>query len=98
MSLEAYAGKNPVTHVGKLYAACGMRVARACVRLPRVRAAECFLVSQIGSPITELQVAGIRLDAPPDVAAGAIATVREIVSRELNALPTTWKEILFGSP
>ena len=52
MSLEAVAGKNPVTHVGRLYSLVAPRIAEALVgQLAPVAAAECCLVSQIGRPV-----------------------------------------------
>lgn len=54
MSLEAAAGKNPVTHVGKLYNVVAHRVARSIVaEVPEVQEAYCYLLSRIGQPITE---------------------------------------------
>ncbi|HVW24468.1 MAG TPA: methionine adenosyltransferase [Polyangiaceae bacterium] len=53
-SMEALAGKNPVTHVGKLYNIVAREVAADIVAsVPGVRYAECCLVSQIGAPIDE---------------------------------------------
>jgi S-adenosylmethionine synthetase len=94
MVLEAYAGKNPVTHVGKLYSVSAARVAEACAKLPGVRAAECFLVSQIGRPITEPQSVGVRLDAERDVFAKLGNPVREIVTRESGNLPNLWRDLI----
>lgn len=52
MVMESAAGKNPVTHVGKLYNVLARRLAAALVdELPEVAAAECFLVSRIGEPV-----------------------------------------------
>lgn len=52
MSLEAAAGKNAVTHVGKLYNVMAHRVARAVVtEVPDVQETYCYLLSRIGHPI-----------------------------------------------
>lgn len=62
MNMEAAAGKNPVTHVGKLYNLVAQRVAETLIKeLEEIQQAYCFLVSQIGSPITEPQVADLQL-------------------------------------
>ena len=54
MSLEAAAGKNPVSHVGKLYNVLARRICNDLVeRIPEIAAAQCLLVSRIGEPITE---------------------------------------------
>lgn len=49
MSLEAAAGKNPVSHVGKIYNVLARDIAEAVVaRVPEVASAECCMVSRIG--------------------------------------------------
>ena len=69
MSLEALAGKNPVSHVGKLYNAAASNIANALVsEHTDILAAECYLLSRIGAPVTEPAVIDIRLtthDARP---------------------------------
>jgi S-adenosylmethionine synthetase len=62
MNMEAAAGKNPVTHVGKLYNIVAQQIAQALVQeLDEVVEAYCCLVSRIGSPIKEPRVIDIRL-------------------------------------
>jgi S-adenosylmethionine synthetase len=52
MSLEAAAGKNPVTHVGKIYNILARDIAEAVVSgIPEVACAECYIVSEIGKPV-----------------------------------------------
>jgi S-adenosylmethionine synthetase len=95
MTLEAFAGKNARTHVGKLYSLCAMRAAEACAKLPGVRAAECFLVSRIGSPITEPQSVGLRLDAAEGVRRVPLdSAAREAVQLEVDRLPFLWRELI----
>lgn len=54
MSLEAVAGKNPVSHVGKLYNVLARQIAEAVVsEIAGIDAAECMLVSRIGRPVAE---------------------------------------------
>jgi len=69
MSLEALAGKNPVNHVGKLYNAAARNIADALVsENTDILAAECYLLSRIGAPVTEPALIDIRLrtrDARP---------------------------------
>jgi S-adenosylmethionine synthetase len=62
MSLEAAAGKNPVTHVGKIYNVVARDIAEAlAVELPEVAKAQCLMVSRIGAPISEPAMLQIRL-------------------------------------
>jgi S-adenosylmethionine synthetase len=99
MSLEAAAGKNPVTHVGKLYNLAAQRIARAAtVEIPAIEEASCLLVSQIGRPITEPQIAEVKLrPAGGGISASQVAGLEDIVRRELALLPTLWNEIVFGA-
>jgi S-adenosylmethionine synthetase len=53
MSLEAAAGKNPVSHVGKIYNVLAKRVAEAIVAsAPEVSETHCLIVSRIGAPVS----------------------------------------------
>ena len=62
MSLEATAGKNPVSHVGKIYSVLARQIAEAIVSdVAEVAAAECYLVSEIGSPVTKPAIAHVRV-------------------------------------
>jgi S-adenosylmethionine synthetase len=63
MSLEAAAGKNPVSHVGKIYNVAAREIAAQVVaKWPEALRAECLLVSQIGAPIDEPSVAEVRIE------------------------------------
>lgn len=54
MSLEAAAGKNPVSHVDKIYSLVARDIADALVStLPEIAHAQCLMVSKIGAPISE---------------------------------------------
>ena len=62
MSLEAAAGKNPVTHVGKLYNVVAREIAETVVaKVPEITAAQCFIVSRIGMPVTNPAVLNVKL-------------------------------------
>lgn len=62
MSLEAVAGKNPVSHVGKLYSVTAREIAETLVgALPEISRAECLLLSRIGAPVTNPALIQIRL-------------------------------------
>jgi S-adenosylmethionine synthetase len=99
MSLEAAAGKNPVSHTGKLYNLLAARIARRLTdELPQVEQAYCYLLSRIGSPITEPQLADIALGLADPHALEAIRDgAAQIVRAELRAAPQLWREILAGA-
>ena len=62
MNMEAAAGKNPVTHVGKLYNIVAQQIAYALVQqLDDIAEAYCYLVSRIGAPIKQPMIVDIRL-------------------------------------
>jgi S-adenosylmethionine synthetase len=63
MSMEATAGKNPVTHVGKLYNLLTIRIANDIVEAGGGDILEAYvrIVSQIGKPIDDPQAASVQL-------------------------------------
>ncbi len=100
MTLEAAAGKNPITHVGKLYNVAAGRIARALVHeLDGVCEAYCYLVSRIGQRIDEPQAVDVKLRLVAGAQLPAL-TVRaqELVQTELRALPQLWRELLDRRP
>jgi len=98
MSLEAAAGKNPVTHVGKIYNVAAQEIARSVVaELAPVRRAECLLVSQIGAPITEPAVAELRCElARGEALRDVRGSIEAVVARELAALPGRLEDFVHG--
>lgn len=63
MSLEATAGKNPVNHVGKIYNLLSHLIAHDIVKEANgnVREVHVRILSQIGKPVDEPQVASVQL-------------------------------------
>ncbi|MCI4364258.1 MAG: methionine adenosyltransferase [Thermoplasmata archaeon] len=63
MSLEATAGKNPVNHVGKIYNLLSTLIANDIVKETRgnVKEVHVRILSQIGKPVDEPQVASLQL-------------------------------------
>jgi len=57
-SLEAACGKNPVSHVGKVYNVLALMAAKDIIdRMPTVREATVYVLSQIGAPLDQPLVA-----------------------------------------
>jgi S-adenosylmethionine synthetase len=98
MSLEALAGKNPVTHIGKLYNVAASRIAQAIVaEVPGVAEAYCWLLGRIGAPIDEPQVAEVKLRLTDPGALDAVRPrVLDVVRGNLRAITTLWRGILAG--
>lgn len=63
MSLEAVAGKNPVSHVGKIYNLKAQEIANQIYKTFELKDVQVILVSQIGKPIDEPFVGVKCLDA-----------------------------------
>jgi S-adenosylmethionine synthetase len=98
MTLEAAAGKNPVSHVGKLYNVAAHAISREIIaEVPDVAYAECILVSRIGRRIDEpmsIEV-GLRLrDAGP--LSRVAGRVEDVVQGELSRLPSLSARIANG--
>ena len=85
MSLEAAAGKNPHAHVGKIYNVLAHRIARAvCEQVPEVREATVRLLSTVGKPLDEPQIAAVEIGG---LASQAVRDrVRSVVDAEFEAL------------
>jgi S-adenosylmethionine synthetase len=98
MSLEAAAGKNPVSHVGKFYNVAAQAIARRLVAdLPEVLYAECLLVSRIGAPITTPAVAEVRIALfEPNALAALAGQVEARVQDALTQLPAAADAFLTG--
>ena len=96
MTLEAVAGKNPITHVGKLYSTAANYMASTLVaEVPQVSEAECLLVSQIGTPIdrprfVHLRVKYDKMTLPPDIE----DRIRSVTEHEIARIPELWKSFL----
>ncbi|MFP3872695.1 MAG: methionine adenosyltransferase [Candidatus Natronoplasma sp.] len=68
MSMEAAAGKNPVTHIGKLYNIAAKEIAHRAYQEEKESVHDVYvrLVSQIGRSLTDPQVASIQLVVEED--------------------------------
>lgn len=98
MTLEAAAGKNPVTHVGKLYNLAAGAISAAVVSgLPAVTDASCALLSRIGAPVDDPQVADLELRLESGTSLRDIGKdVEAIVRGELSRLPELRSGLLEG--
>jgi S-adenosylmethionine synthetase len=92
MTLEAAAGKNPVSHVGKLYNLFAMELCRSIVGSGLAEEASAFLVSRIGEPVNEPRVLDIKV-SPGDADFKSIGNAASLM---LAGMPGMWKRILAG--
>jgi S-adenosylmethionine synthetase len=99
MSIEAAAGKNPVTHVGKLYNVLAQRIAASIVRENAgVEEVYCSLLSQIGRPINEPQLIDVRVRMRDAAALEALRSgIAEITCSHVEGAGTLWREVIAGT-
>ncbi len=99
MTLEAAAGKNPVTHVGKLYGVAAEEIAAALVAaIPDIAQAQCLMVSRIGRPVTEPAMVEIRIatrNGRPVAQLGA--RVEELVADRIGRIPSLIDAFVAGT-
>ncbi len=83
MSLEASAGKNPVNHVGKIYNILGNMVANAIVQETGgdVKEVHVRILSQIGKPVDQPQVASIQILPAEGVRLAAVKGKAEAIAQ-----------------
>ena len=94
--MEAAAGKNPVSHVGKLYNVIAGRISSALVaRVAGISSSTCRIVSRIGWPIDDPQVVDIELGLPNGLEPDDVyADARAIVSEHLERISELQDEFL----
>ena len=98
MTMEAVAGKNPISHVGKLYNTAASRLAAAIVaNVSEISEAQCHLLSEIGTPIDKPQLALIQVRTPDSALAPETERrIRDIASEEIHSIPEIWRLFLSG--
>jgi len=91
MTLEAAAGKNPVSHVGKIYSAVAGIIANRVVKeIEEIEEAYVYLVSQIGKPITEPQACDVKIRTKRDIK-GIDELIKKIAEVEISQIPQIWR-------
>jgi S-adenosylmethionine synthetase len=88
MGTEAAAGKNPVSHVGKIYTFLTHQIAsQVYENIPGLQEVYIWLCSQIGKPIDEPLIASAQLIPQPGVNLTAIKSdVTDIIQMQLDAI------------
>lgn len=96
MSLEAAAGKNPISHIGKIYNTVANLIAQRVIKeLEDIEEAYCYIVSQIGKPINQPQILDVKIRTRKDIR-GLQDEVKKIAQEELDKMPSVWKGFLEG--
>ena len=99
MSLEAAAGKNPVTHVGKIYNIVARDIAAMLVAsVPDIVAAQCFMVSRIGAPVTDPAIVQVKLATREDVPLNKVRrSVEDVAADRLSHIPKLIDDFIAGT-
>jgi S-adenosylmethionine synthetase len=97
MGTEAAAGKNPVSHVGKIYSIFTHQVAQKVYEEVRgIEEVYVWMVSQIGKPIDE-PVTAAQVILEKGVRRSAVERrVREVVDRELAGINVFCRDLAAG--
>ncbi len=93
VSMEAAAGKNPVTHVGKLYNIAATKMAEEIVReCEGIEEAYVRILSQIGRPITDPLMVSIALSGEKNYS----GDIESIAQEQLYGIGNLQKDIISG--
>lgn len=97
-SLEAAAGKNAISHVGKIYNVFANKVAiQIYETLSGIQEVYVTLVSRIGSPIDKPDAVSIKLNLKKNVAVRKITKhAQQIVEHELSGLDIFCEDLIQG--
>ncbi|MDF2119248.1 methionine adenosyltransferase, partial [Roseiarcaceae bacterium H3SJ34-1] len=99
MSLEAAAGKNPVTHVGKIYNIVARELAESLVAtVPEIAAAQCLMVSRIGAPVIRPALVQIKLAMRDGIPVDKVTRcVEDIIAERLSRVPKLIDDFVTGT-
>lgn len=91
MSLEAAAGKNAVSHVGKIYNFFAQDLSKAIVEEGLADESHVYIVSQIGKPINQPQLLNIRVKN-----GGDDTRIKRLAEEMLLEMPEIWRKVIEG--
>lgn len=97
VSSEAAAGKNPVSHVGKIYNVLSHRIASEIyMNVPDLREVYVWLLSQIGEPIDQPKIAAAQVIMEKGSIGSVEKEINEIIDRELANIREFCMELAYG--
>ncbi len=98
MSAEAAAGKNPVSHVGKIYNALSYRISNRIVEnVSGVREVYVWILSQIGKPINEPSVVSAQIVPAEGVQLDSVnKQIEEVIAKEFDHLAEFYDDLAQG--
>lgn len=97
VSSEAAAGKNPVSHIGKIYNVLSHRIAGRIYReIPEIAEVYVWLLSEIGTSIDRPQIATAQLIMKKGVARDVETEAAELMEKELENIREFCMELAAG--
>src|SRR5659263_571446 len=97
VSSEAAAGKNPVSHVGKIYNVLSHRIANEIyVNVPDIKEVYVWLLSQIGEPIDQPRIAAAQVIMERGTLESVENEVNEVIDSELTNIQEFCMELAYG--
>lgn len=97
VSSEAAAGKNPVSHVGKIYNVLSHRIANEIyVNVHDIKEVYVWLLSQIGEPIDQPRIAAAQVIMERGSLESVEQEVNEVIDRELANIQEFCMELAYG--
>ncbi|SNQ62064.1 methionine adenosyltransferase [Candidatus Methanoperedens nitratireducens] len=97
VSSEAAAGKNPVSHVGKIYNVLSHRIASEIyMNVPDLREVYVWLLSQIGEPIDQPKIAAAQVIMEKGSIGSVEKEINEVIDKELANIREFCMELAYG--
>ena len=97
VSSEAAAGKNPVSHVGKIYNVLSHRIAGEIHKtVPDIEEVYVWLLSQIGEPIDQPKIAAAQVIMERGTVESVEDEINEVIDRELSGIQDFCMELAYG--
>ncbi len=97
MSMEATAGKNPVSHVGKVYNLLARKIAGEISELEGIEEVQIYLLSQIGHPINDPAEACARVITSQNTMVSELETeIRDIMEKNIENVKQITESIVEG--
>ena len=96
MTMEAIAGKNPVSHVGKIYNVLAQKAAAEIAELNGVEEAYVTFVSKIGSPVSRPLLRGVQISGELPMTPGLEAKVNGILDYWLESTDALVEQFVEG--
>jgi S-adenosylmethionine synthetase len=97
VSSEAAAGKNPVSHVGKIYNVLSHRIANEIyINVPDIKEVYVWLLSQIGEPIDQPKIAAAQVIMERGSLEYVEKEVNDVIDKELANIREFCMELAYG--